>query len=107
MNAAIDFSKFHARLHDSCTVQAIGKVTKVVGLVVEAHGPVCTLGSVCDIYSRGAGLTVRAEVLGFRDDKVLLMPLEGHPGDKPGQSGGGKGAGRLDTGRAPAAGANY
>lgn len=84
MNAAIDFRKYHARLHDTCSVQAIGKVTKVVGLVVEAHGPVCTLGSVCDIYSQGAGVKVRAEVLGFRDDKVLLMPLEDIRGIGPG-----------------------
>jgi flagellum-specific ATP synthase len=57
-------------------VQACGHVTQVVGLVVEANGPVVQLGSICDIYGQDLEEPVAAEVLGFRDRTVLLMPLE-------------------------------
>jgi flagellum-specific ATP synthase len=61
-----------------------GRVSKVVGLVVEAEGPVTQLGSVCDIICQEGGRKIRAEVLGFRDNRVLLMPLEEVNGISPG-----------------------
>ena len=61
-----------------------GKVTKIVGLVVEAEGPVTNLGCVCDIYDNNHQRRTRAEVLGFRDNHVLLMPLEEVRGIAPG-----------------------
>lgn len=57
-------------------IQSCGHVTQVVGLVVEANGPVTQLGCVCDIYGKENEPPVKAEVLGFRDQTVLLMPLE-------------------------------
>ena len=61
-----------------------GRVSKVVGLVVEAEGPVTQLGSICDIICQEGGRKIRAEVLGFRDNHVLLMPLEEVSGISPG-----------------------
>ncbi len=61
-----------------------GRVSKVVGLVVESEGPVTHLGSICDIICRGDGRRIRAEVLGFRGKHVLLMPLEEIGGISPG-----------------------
>lgn len=58
------------------TIKASGNVTKVVGLVVEANGPVVQLGCLCDIYGKNDDRPIAAEVLGFRDKTVLLMPLE-------------------------------
>jgi len=61
----------------SCNpIKVCGHVTQVVGLVVEANGPVVQLGSICDIHGSDTERPVAAEVLGFRDRTVLLMPLE-------------------------------
>ena len=84
MNAVIDFKKYHQTLEAESSIRANGKVTKVVGLVTEAHGPASRLGGICDIYPKGDMPKVRAEVLGFRDNRVLLMPLEEIRGIGPG-----------------------
>lgn len=84
MDAAIDFKKYHMTLDASCPIRANGKVTKIVGLVIEAQGPAAIVGSICDICLKGSKRKVSAEVLGFRDDKVLLMPLEDIRGIGPG-----------------------
>lgn len=76
MERAVDLGKYHMTLDASSPISANGKVTKVVGLVTEAHGPISRLGSICDIYPKGDMPKVRAEVLGFRDNRILLMPLE-------------------------------
>ena len=68
----------------STAINSIGRITKVVGLVTEAIGPSSRLGSICDIYPRGDLSKVMAEVLGFRDNKVLLMPLGEIRGISPG-----------------------
>ena len=65
-------------------IQVYGKITKMVGLVVESEGPVTNLGCVCDIYGKEGERITRAEVLGFRDNHVLLMPLEEVRGISPG-----------------------
>ncbi len=57
-------------------IKIYGHVTKVVGLVVEANGPATQLGCICDIHGTEKERPVTAEVLGFRDRTVLMMPLE-------------------------------
>ena len=51
---------------------------------MESEGPVTNLGCVCDIYGQDNERITRAEVLGFRDNHVLLMPLEEVRGISPG-----------------------
>lgn len=53
-----------------------GKVTQVIGLTVESQGPDVKLGDICHIYSPQQTKPIKAEVVGFRDHKVLLMPLD-------------------------------
>jgi flagellum-specific ATP synthase len=84
MDSAINLEKYYSRLKTSVPIRANGKVTKVVGLIIESHGPVCRLGSICDIYPKGNMSKVKAEVVGFRDNRVLLMPLEEIRGIGPG-----------------------
>jgi flagellum-specific ATP synthase len=84
MNNRVDLTKYHACLESVCPIRAIGRVTNVVGLVIEAHGPVSCLGTVCDIYTSNKNTTIAAEVSGFKDNKVLLMPLEEIHGIAPG-----------------------
>lgn len=63
-----------------------GRVSDIVGLVVEAVGPAdVALGELCYIGDPGSEL-VRAEVVGFRGRKVLLMPLGQIEGIRPGTS---------------------
>jgi flagellum-specific ATP synthase len=64
------------RLDRIDTISVCGNVNKVVGLVVEANGPVVQLGCLCDIFGKDDNQPIAAEVLGFRDHTVLLMPLE-------------------------------
>ena len=71
-------------MHNLDPIQVYGKITKIVGLVVEAEGPITNLGCVCDIYGKQGERKTRAEVLGFRDNHVLLMPLEEVRGISPG-----------------------
>lgn len=56
-------------------VQRVGKVTGVAGLIIESDGPNVGLGELCQISSPRDDFNVRAEVVGFREHRVLLMPL--------------------------------
>jgi FliI/YscN family ATPase len=52
-----------------------GTVLEVVGLLIESAGPAVALGDFCEIQS-AAGQRLRTQVIGFRDGRVLSMPLE-------------------------------
>jgi flagellum-specific ATP synthase len=56
-------------------VQRVGTVTGVAGLVIESDGPNVGLGELCLVRSSRDEFSVRAEVVGFREHRVLLMPL--------------------------------
>ena len=84
MDNSFDLAKYHTCLESECPIRAVGRVTDIVGLVIEAHGPVSCLGTVCDIYTTGQNTTVAAEVSGFKDNHVLMMPLEEIHGIAPG-----------------------
>jgi len=57
------------------TVQRLGTVTAVAGLIIESDGPNVGLGELCLLRSPRAEFSVQAEVVGFREHRVLLMPL--------------------------------
>ncbi|WP_240375722.1 flagellar protein export ATPase FliI [Bacillus piscicola] len=52
-----------------------GKVTRVIGLTIESQGPRTSVGDLCLIHTYGRKEPVKAEVVGFKDKFVLLMPL--------------------------------
>jgi len=56
-------------------VQRVGTVSGVAGLVIESDGPNVGLGELCLIRSARDEFQVQAEVVGFREHRVLLMPL--------------------------------
>lgn len=72
------------RIEGTRPVDKIGYVRQVTGLVIESDGPEVSLGEVCDIISTRKNVSVTAEVVGFRDNRTLLMPLgdlhDIHPG---------------------------
>jgi flagellum-specific ATP synthase len=84
METAFSLDKYRNCLDAACTIRASGNVTNVIGLVIQARGPVSRLGTVCDIYTKGGAHKITAEVLGFRDNHVLMMPLEEIRGIGPG-----------------------
>lgn len=65
-----------------------GRISKVIGMIIESIGPATAIGEVClieTIHSKRRGTPpMRAEVVGFRDDRVLLMPLGSLEGIEPG-----------------------
>ncbi len=70
-----DVEKYNTLLYRDYT-DHYGKVSKVVGLTVESVGPPCKLGDLCEIISKDGLTSVQAEVVGFRDNKVLFMPFD-------------------------------
>jgi len=61
-----------------------GRVIQLIGLVVESEGPLAAVGDLCRIESAWHDGTTLAEVVGFRDHHVLLMPLGDIHGIHPG-----------------------
>ena len=62
----------------------LGKVTKIVGLTIESVGPDAKLNDLCRIYSTDNSQELYAEVVGFNDSNVLLMPYGVVDGIGPG-----------------------
>lgn len=56
-------------------IRVEGKVTQVVGSVVESQGPVASVGELCHLYPLPERDHVDAEVVGFRDNRILLMSI--------------------------------
>src|SRR3990167_3512039 len=71
----IDFSSYHHNLSAVSTYNIKGKVTELTGLVVRAVVPGVRIGELCFIEPYHAKQAIKAEVVGFRDQEVLLMPL--------------------------------
>ncbi|HHX55490.1 MAG TPA: flagellum-specific ATP synthase FliI, partial [Clostridiales bacterium] len=78
-NINIDIKKYE-KLLDNSYEKNLGKVVKVVGLTIESIGPEANLNDLCMIISKDGKNTVMAEVVGFRDNRILLMPFEGVDG---------------------------
>ena len=60
-----------------------GRVKEMIGLLVASDGPAAAMGDFCEIQC-SSGRIVRAQVVGFRDGRVMLMPLEETGGLQPG-----------------------
>ena len=59
------------------TLKKFGKVTRVVGLMIESQGPDSSMGDVCKIHVNSptnGHQIILAEVVGFKDEIVVLMP---------------------------------
>jgi FliI/YscN family ATPase len=60
-----------------------GTITNVTGFVIESQGPASKIGGFCEIETAN-GRTVRTQVIGFRNGRILSMPLEEIDGLEPG-----------------------
>jgi flagellum-specific ATP synthase len=75
MMISINFDKYRVLL-DKSYEQEIGRVVKMVGLTIEASGPNANLNDVCYITGENNRHKIPAEVVGFRENRILLMPYD-------------------------------
>jgi flagellum-specific ATP synthase len=71
---SLNLAKYGAALASTNPIRLHGKVTQVVGLVIEGYCPDTSVGAICQIWPQ-EGEPILAEVVGFRNNKTLLMPL--------------------------------
>ncbi len=79
MTGTIDKSLYEERLSQAFLYMGAGKVTKSMGLLFEAYLPGAAIGGLCRIITSGdphSEQGIEAEVVGFKDKRILLMPLE-------------------------------
>ena len=72
---AFDASRYLAEVADSDLIRTNGRVRQVIGTVIESNGPPMSIGETAHILYKRTAAPVIAECVGFRDSKVLLMPL--------------------------------
>lgn len=72
---SIDFDKYHDLIAGLHLTRDSGRVTEVTGLLIKGTLPGASLGSVCEIIPNGSEKSFLAEVIGFKDQSVLMMPL--------------------------------
>jgi len=85
----VDLGPARARLHALDPYRMNGRVSELIGLVVESRGPEASVGERCEIHVPGTRTgtpPLQAEVVGFREGKTLLMPLGDASGVGPGQT---------------------
>lgn len=75
--------KYQDMVQDAHLIRRHGKVLQMIGQIIEAYNPGCSIGGLCTIYNPDSGKRVMGEVVGFKEDRVLLMPLEQMPGIGP------------------------
>lgn len=73
-----------SRLNTADPLGMRGRVCQVVGLTVAAHGPASAIGELCYLVPQRGRPGIPAEVVGFRDNLILLMPLGELEGVGPG-----------------------
>ncbi|NLL21892.1 MAG: EscN/YscN/HrcN family type III secretion system ATPase, partial [Firmicutes bacterium] len=81
---AIDFEKYYREIFAGPSINIKGRVTQIIGLVMEVSGISPPVGELCLVEATGDAEPVLAEVVGFRQGRALLMPLGDTRGVGPG-----------------------
>ena len=68
------FQQTIRRVQQAETIGHTGKIENIVGMSIEASGSRAAVGDICRIYNGDSGGQIPAEVVGFKNDRVLLMP---------------------------------
>jgi flagellar protein export ATPase FliI len=82
--ANIDFSKLCDIVKSTKVIRASGKVSRVIGLTVEAEGLKAPVGEICHISTGENDKPILSEVVGFKENRIILMPLGDLKGIGPG-----------------------
>lgn len=80
----LDLSSYKERINSIRLFKQIGYIDTVTGLTVESIGPTASVGEVCRVYSTNGEGEFLAEVVGFKQNKLILMPIGKISGIKPG-----------------------
>ncbi len=83
---SVELEKYFNELHNTDFIEYSGKVSKVIGLTIESNGPETNIGEVCRLVNARNRSRIDAEVVGFKENKVLLMPLGDMSGIGPGST---------------------
>jgi len=83
-STAARFGHLLSRARSARLIESRGRVAQLIGLVIESEGPLAAMGEVCRIESARHEGTTLAEVVGFRNHHLLLMPLGELHGIHPG-----------------------
>ncbi|MCJ7751026.1 MAG: flagellum-specific ATP synthase FliI, partial [Armatimonadetes bacterium] len=73
----MDLGRYQEAIRRTDALRLNGRVAQVVGVLVESVGPASRIGEVCRISTGRNRPPIPAEVVGFRGNRVLLMPLSG------------------------------
>ncbi|MCI9430991.1 MAG: flagellar protein export ATPase FliI [Oscillospiraceae bacterium] len=68
------FRELIPQVRSAETMSRTGKIENIVGMSIEASGGRAAIGDICRIYSNESGGQIPAEVVGFKNDHILLMP---------------------------------
>ena len=82
--AVLSLDSFRARLREAEPAPMFGHVTRVVGLVIESDGPRARVGDVCELRRADTAAPLPVGVVGFRDGRLLSVPLGDTAGIRPG-----------------------
>ncbi len=82
----MDFAPVIASVGQTSLITVGGRVNQVIGMVIESEGPGIPVGSICEVEVFKGASKVPAEVVGFREGRVLLMPLGEMRGIEPGSA---------------------
>ena len=80
----INLTRYKKIINETKPAVEVGKVTQIIGLIIESDGPKASIGDLCYIYNDLDEKPMWAEVVGFKTKKLLLMPLGSMDGLRPG-----------------------
>jgi len=82
--SSISVKKYREKIDQAVVVKCIGQVDKVIGLTIEATAPSGEIGEICYIYNIDETSYIQAEIVGFNNESILLMPYGELQGVGPG-----------------------
>jgi len=71
----IDFEQYKKSIDTVKPVIHSGRVVHIAGLIIESNGPSAPVGDICYIHLKNGHTPIPAEVVGFKDQRILLMPI--------------------------------
>lgn len=74
------FKNMTSLVLESETISHIGKIENIVGMGIEASGGKASMGDISLIYNEGSNKQIPAEIVGFKDEKIFLMPYDNMSG---------------------------
>lgn len=84
LSSMSDWNTYPPMIARAKTIRTYGRVVQVIGLVIEGIGPLSAIGDLCHIRIKGEERPILAEIVGFKDNKILLMPIGNTQGVEPG-----------------------